>query len=85
MGRGTQMKFTISGHHFDLSGEDVVRAMKGVQPGPVYQHAVQVGDGVYPVKQVLARVTKLDRLDFTSATSRRVLKKLGFRLFRQAP
>jgi hypothetical protein len=43
---------------------------------------VQVGGVRYPVKQVFALVTGLDRLDFTSAIARRNLGKLGFELAR---
>jgi hypothetical protein len=46
------------------------------------KHVVEIGGKLYPVKQVFAAVTKLDRLDFTTAQARTVLQRLGFKTFR---
>lgn len=78
------MRFQIAGKAFDLDRDAVNAAMRGREPEPTRQHAVEVDGRIYPVKQVLEAATKLDRLDFTSATARRVLGKLGFKLFREA-
>ena len=78
------MRFTVAGQSFDFTKEGVEASMRGVQPEAIRLHAVEVGGVVYPVKQVLERITKLDRLDFTSTTARRVVGKLGFRRFREA-
>jgi len=56
--------------------------MRNVEPEPVRSHAVVVVGKRYPVKQVFAYSTGLDRLDFTSAVARRHLDRLGFELVR---
>lgn len=56
--------------------------MSGVEPETIRSHAVDVKGVSYPVKQVFAAVTGLDRLDFTSAVARRHLLNLGFRVER---
>jgi hypothetical protein len=74
--------FIVKGRPFRLSHADVVAAMKGVEPEPIRAHSVLVSGSAYPVKQVLAAATGLDRLDFTSEVARRHLEHLGFALTR---
>lgn len=76
------IEFTVNGKPFRLSRSAVTAALKGVDPEPIRAHGVEVGGKRYPVKQVFALATGLDRLDFTSAIARRNLGKLGFRLTR---
>lgn len=77
-----EIDFKVNGVALRLSRKEVERAMKGVLPEPHQRHTVQVGGVRYPVKQVFALATGLDRLDFTSAIARRNLGKLGFELTR---
>lgn len=77
-----QIRFVVNGSPLELSRRDVERSMLGVVPEAIRSHAVVVGPSRYPVKQVFEVVTGLDRLDFTSATARRHLAKLGFELSR---
>jgi 5-methylcytosine-specific restriction protein B len=72
----------MNGQLLELEAQQVEADMHGVDPETVRLHAVEVGGRLYPVKQVLARATGLDRLDFTSAQARSILKRLGFRLHR---
>lgn len=78
------MKFRVSGRSIDLTAEEIVQKLKRVEPESPFQHVVEVGRRMYPVKQVFAAVTGMDRLDFTSQQARSVLQRLGFRLFRQS-
>lgn len=78
-----QVEFTVNGQPFSLTGQDVIRALRGIPPEPVRSHSVTVAGVRYPVKQAFAAVTGLDRLDFTSAVARRNLGKLGFELHRE--
>lgn len=68
----------VAGRSFDLTAEAVADAVTGVLPDPIHEHYVVVGGRRYPPKQVLARVTGLDRADFTTHQARRILKRLGF-------
>jgi len=72
----------MNGQLLDLQPKQVEAAMREVDPETIRQHAVEVGGRLFPVKQVLARATGLDRLDFTSAQARSILKRLGFQLRR---
>ena len=74
--------FTVKGRPFRLSQADVVGVMRGVEPEPIRAHGVFVAGRAYPVKQVFAAATGLDRLDFTSEVARRHLEHLGFELMR---
>jgi len=77
-----EISFIVNGMPIELTATAVEEAMRGIEPEPIRRHRVTVGDVQYPVKQVFERVTGLDRLDFTSATARRHLGKLGFKLSR---
>jgi hypothetical protein len=79
-----QVRFTINGHHYNLSREQVEKALAGVEPEPTKLHAVQIGRHMFPVKQALSQATGLDRLDFQSTDARRVFRRLGFKLLRAA-
>jgi hypothetical protein len=76
------IEFTVNGEHMALSRSDVLNALSGIGPEPIRSHAVVVSGTAYPVKQAFAAATGLDRLDFTSATARRHLDRLGFELRR---
>lgn len=74
----TAQAFQIARRPFTLGSGDVERAMRGVLPDPVKDHFVVVGAGRFPPKQVIVRVTGLDRAEFTTHHARRVLTRLGF-------
>jgi hypothetical protein len=78
-------RFTVSGHPFELDHDEVEEAVARVLPDPVREHYVVVAGRRYPPKQVLARVTGLDRADFTTHQARRILKRLGFVAARAEP
>lgn len=77
-----ELTFKISGKVFTLSKKMIEAAAKNLTPDNVQSHGVKIGGTVFPVKQVLAAVTHLDRLDFQSAQARSVLQRLGFTLMR---
>jgi hypothetical protein len=70
--------FRVAGSHFELQRKTVERALDGVLPEPINEHYVVIGGRRFPPKQALARVTGLDRADFTTHQARRILKRLGF-------
>lgn len=77
-----RIEFTVNGTQLSLSRSGVEDALAGVTPEPIRSHSVVVSGRAYPVKQAFATATGLDRLDFTSATARRNLDRLGFDLHR---
>lgn len=68
----------IAGNDFELDAGDVDRVLASLEPEPLRDHYVVVGNRRYPPKQVLAAVTGLDRADFTTHQARAVLRRLGF-------
>jgi hypothetical protein len=81
----TSRDVKIAGRPFRITRGQVERAMRGVLPDPVQSHYVAVGNRRYPPKQVIERVTGLDRADFTTHHARRVLTGLGFAAGRRTP
>jgi hypothetical protein len=82
------MQFTVAGHDFELERAAVEGTLERELPDPVLEHYVVVCGRRYPPKQVVARVTGLDRADFTTHQARRILMRLGFvaaRASRPAP
>ncbi|MFD4198197.1 hypothetical protein [Amycolatopsis thermoflava] len=68
----------VGGRELSLDKDTVLRAMKGVDPEPFRRHVVEIGDTVYPPKQVLAQITGWERTSFTTMEAQRVLSKVGF-------
>lgn len=72
------MDFTLRGNPFSLTYEAVIAAMRDVPAEPINRYVVEVGDRVYPPKQVLARSTGLPPIAFTTQDAYRLLNRLGF-------
>jgi|GEM_PF-1493024 len=68
----------VGGRAFDLTHGEVERAMRDVQPEPVREHFVVIGEKPFPPKQALAQVTGWDRQSFTTMEAIRVLTRTGF-------
>jgi hypothetical protein len=68
----------VGGREFDLTKDDVIRRMSDVEPEPVREHFVVIGEKPFPPKQVLAQVTGWDRQTFTTMEAIRVLSRIGF-------
>lgn len=79
------MKFTLNGDPYELESKDVLTRMRGVTPDQIYEHAVEVGGVLYPVKQVFAGITGRDNSEFTSQRAQDVLRRLGYVDPRRAP
>jgi hypothetical protein len=80
----TSRTVVIAGRPFALRASQIERAMTDVLPEPLRDHYVVVGARRYPPKQVLSRVTGLDRAEFTTHHARRILTGLGFPAGRRA-
>jgi hypothetical protein len=77
-----EITFTLNGRPMRLSNDQVERAIQGVDPEPLREHAVEIQGRLYPMKQPFALATGLDRLDFTTNQARTQLKRLGYRVLR---
>ena len=72
------MRCIIAGYAFDLTANEVRKAMSGIAPEAVVGESVRIGQVSYPVKQVGAVLTRQDRRDFTSGEVVRAMNRLGF-------
>jgi hypothetical protein len=69
---------TVGGRKRDVTSEEVVLKMRGVEPEPVREHLVEIAGIEYPPKQVLETVTGWNRRSFTTLEAVRVLTRVGF-------
>ncbi|MCL5116955.1 MAG: hypothetical protein M1272_07380 [Firmicutes bacterium] len=76
------MNFTLRGKSFSLTYEQVVSVMRSVPADEINRYCVEVGDRIYPPKQVLARSTGLPPIAFTTQDAYRILNRLGFSVAR---
>ena len=53
--------FTIAGRSYELERQRVEEAVSDVLPEPIHLHHVAVAGRRFPPKQILTRVTGLDR------------------------
>jgi len=72
------MDFTVGGRKLTLTKEEVERAVRGQVAESYQTYYVDLADGRYPTKQVLALATGWPRDSFTSHEANRVLGRLGF-------
>jgi hypothetical protein len=80
----TSRTVVIARRPFALRASQIELAMSDVLPEPLRDHYVVVCQRRYPPKQVLGRVTGLDRAEFTTHHARRILTGLGFPVGRRA-
>jgi hypothetical protein len=74
----SSLTFTLRGRTFEKSSEDFAKAIKGLEPGRIQKYSTLINGKRYPIRQVLAAVTKLPPIAITSQDAYRVLEKLGF-------
>ena len=70
--------FTLRGRTFERSKEDFVKAVNCLEPGRIQKYSAILGGKRYPIRQVLAAVTRLPTIAITSQDAYRVLEKFGF-------
>ena len=70
------MEFIFGGERYSLTREQVEARMRGVEPGTIYQYAVEVNGVQYPVKQVFRVATGIQFVNTDRA--RNILRRLGF-------
>ena len=69
---------TVSGRRREITEQEVISKIRGVEPDPIREHLVEIAGTAYPPKQVLETVTDWDRRSFTSLEAVRVLTRVGF-------
>lgn len=71
-------KFRLGGKDYDYEQKDVENAMKGEVPGKIQKYAVKVNGKMYPIKQVIKKLLKLNSADFTAHDAYRILRAMGY-------
>ena len=74
------MEFTLRASLFNLTRQDVEKAMIGVLPEQIRKYYVEVNGEKYPPKQVLSKALRLGRVEFTTMDAASILRRLGFKL-----
>ena len=77
-----RQEFIVGGKPVHLTSNKVISTLRGIAPGPVQTHAVEINGLTYSVKEALARVTGLDLLDFNTNQARSIFRRLGFKVVR---
>ena len=72
------IRFTLNGHRYELSREDVESRLADVAPDVIRKHAVRVNGTWFPVIQAFEVATGIPRSEFMSNTARRHLAALGY-------
>jgi hypothetical protein len=75
----------VGGERIRLRKADVLRAVSNGPLGVVRQHAVEIEKQLYPIKEVFARATGIDVLDFNTTQARSALRRLGFEVRSVSP
>jgi len=75
----------VRGERIRLRRADVLRVVRNGPLGVVRQHAVEIDRQLYPVKEVFARATGVDVLDFNTTQARAALRRLGFEVRTVSP
>lgn len=73
-------RFIIRGDVYEIDAEKIRQAVKGSTPKPISKYYVEIDGQRYPIKQVLAMVSNIPLIGFTSLDAYRVLNKLGFEI-----
>jgi hypothetical protein len=79
------MDFRMNGKDYHLTRDEVIGRVRGVRPGRIQAHLVEIEGVEFPVKQAFALATGLDVLDFNTNEARRILAALGFAVRRVEP
>ena len=72
------LRFKLDGEEFELTQDLVRQRIASHRPESITEYWVEIDAVRWPVKQVMAIATGLDRRRFQSQNSRRLLDKLGF-------
>jgi len=70
--------FRVNGKDIRRTREQVIEALRGVEPARIRTHSVRIGGVVYPVKQAFGVAFGLDHAEFGTQTARRLLGRMGF-------
>ena len=62
----------------EVEKEDIIRDLRNIEPKKVNNYFVNIGDKIYPPKQVITEVFKIHEIFFTTIEAIDILKELDF-------
>ena len=73
-----EIDFTLNGARYQLTRDQVIRAMRRQMPGRIHTYSVEIEGVRFPVKQVLAQALGIPVTEFISTRAQDLLEKLDF-------
>jgi hypothetical protein len=68
----------LHGKEYHLEKEDIVNALKGVDPQPTHEFTISINGAYYPIKQAISAATGLPNEKFSGSEAHEFLRRLGF-------
>ncbi len=78
------MRFGIRGKTYELKRNDILAVTRGVAPNSFdgrHKYYIELHELKYPIKQTIHLVTELPNSDFHAGDAKRILEKLGFKVY----
>jgi len=72
------MRFVIRGREYEITKEEILERMRGVEPKEIRKYYVEVNGREYPIKQVISETLNVELIAFTSMDAFGILSRLGF-------
>jgi len=72
------MRFTLRGKSYEITKEDIIKAVEGIEPRPIRKYYVEINGEHYPIRQVLSVALNIPPASFTTMDAYRILANLGF-------
>ena len=72
------MRFVIRGREYEITKEEILERMRGVEPKEIRKYYVEVNGREYPIKQVISETLNVEPIAFTSMDAFGILSRLGF-------
>ena len=72
----------INGRKYTVEKQQVIDAVKGIEPKTIKSYYVVINRKKYPIKQAVAIVLNIPAIAFQSADAYRLLDKLGFEILK---
>jgi hypothetical protein len=73
-------RFILRGTAYELTKQEVEKKMIGVTPQVPRIYYVEINGMKYPPKQVLSKILKLGRVEFTTMDAANILRRIGFEI-----
>ena len=73
-----KLRFTLRGKTFEKERHDFIESIVGQAPTRIQTYSTTINSRRYPIRQVVARATRLPAIAITSQDAYRILERFGF-------